>query len=136
MGVVTRQNSLFCCLWRLAQRIQHPEISSDKICEHRSDLSGLTSSRTLGGSSGTGEPAAVARCQERTKAATLPSHTFAPGSERLRRRMGFCKMEEYTIDSFELLYSGAVDKIKSHKSNLNLSKFNNTFNVQFNLIPC
>lgn len=36
--------------------------------------------------------------------------------------MGVCKMEEYTIDSFELLYSGAVDKIKSHKSNLNLSK--------------
>lgn len=50
--------------------------------------------------------------------------------------MGFCKMEEYTIDSFELLYSGAVDKIKSHKSNLNLSKFNNTFNMQFNLITC
>lgn len=38
--------------------------------------------------------------------------------------MAFCKMEEYTIDSFELLYSGAVDKIKSHKSNLNLSKLN------------
>lgn len=27
------------------------------------------------------------------------------------------------LDSFELLYSGAVNKIKSHKSNLNLSKF-------------
>lgn len=43
--------------------------------------------------------------------------------------MGFCKMEEYTIDSFELLYSGAVDKLKSHKSNLNLSKFNNTASI-------
>lgn len=37
--------------------------------------------------------------------------------------MGFCKLEDYTFDSFELLYNGAVDKIKSHKSNLNLSKF-------------
>lgn len=43
--------------------------------------------------------------------------------------MGFLKMEEYTIDSFELLYSGALDKIKSHKSNLNLSKFNVTVNL-------
>lgn len=71
----------------------------------------------------------MARHQERTKAATLPSHGFAPGSDRLRRRMGFCKMEEYTIDSFELLYSGAIDKIKSHKSNLNLSKCNKTVDM-------
>lgn len=71
----------------------------------------------------------MAQYQERTKAAALPSHAFALGSERLRRRMGFCKMEEYTIDSFELLYSGAVDKIKSHKSNLNLSKSNNPVNM-------
>ncbi len=39
--------------------------------------------------------------------------------------MGLCKMEDCTFDSFELLYSGAVDKIKSHKSNLNLSKLVN-----------
>lgn len=70
----------------------------------------------------------MAQYRERTKAAALPSRTFAPGSDRPRSRMGFGKME-YTIDSFELLYSGAVDKIKSHKSNLNLSEFNNTVNV-------
>lgn len=98
--------------------------SPDRTCEHGPGWSGLTSSRTPRSPSRAGEPAAVAQIQEGTKAATLPSSTFAPGSERLRRRMGFCKMEEFTIDSFDLLYSGAVDKIKSHKSNLNLSKFN------------
>ncbi|XP_068163215.1 GRAM domain-containing protein 4 isoform X3 [Antennarius striatus] len=36
--------------------------------------------------------------------------------------MGFCKMEDCTFDSFEVLYSGAVDKIKRHKSNLNLKE--------------
>lgn len=65
----------------------------------------------------------MAQYRESSTAAALASHTFAPGSERLRRRMGVCKMEEYTIDSFELLYSGAVDKLKTHKSNLNLSKW-------------
>lgn len=97
--------------------------------EHGSDWSGLTSWRTSRRSSRAGEPAALAQIQEGTQAAALPSSTFAPGSERLRRRMGFLKMEEYTIDSFELLYSGAVDKIKSHKSNLNLSKFNVSVNL-------
>lgn len=37
--------------------------------------------------------------------------------------MGASKMEDWNFDSFELLYSGAADKIKSLKSNLNLSKF-------------
>ncbi|XP_008304733.1 GRAM domain-containing protein 4 isoform X1 [Stegastes partitus] len=36
--------------------------------------------------------------------------------------MGVCRMEDYTFDSFELLFSGAVDKVKSHKSNLNLKE--------------
>lgn len=71
-----------------------------------------------------GEAVAVARFQERTKAATLPSRLSpsVPGTDRLQRRMGFCRLEDCTFDSFELLYSGAVDKIKSQKSNLNLSK--------------
>lgn len=113
-----------------------PAWSSDTTCEHGSDISGVNSSRTWSSSSGAAGPAAVAQYQERTKAAPLPSYTFVPGSERLRRRMGFCKMEECTIDSIEMLYSGAVDKIKSHKSNLNLSKFNNTLNEPLNLITC
>lgn len=67
----------------------------------------------------------MAQFQERTKAATLPSRSCAsvPGTGQLQRRIGLCRMEDFTCDSFELLYSGAVDKIKSHKSNLNLSKF-------------
>lgn len=74
---------------------------------------------------GTGEPAAVARYQEKTKAATLPSRSCAsvPGTGQLQRRMGLCKMEDCTLDSFELLYSGTFDKLRSHKSNLHLSKF-------------
>lgn len=68
---------------------------------------------------------AVARFQDKPKAATLPSRSCAsvPGSGPLQRRMGMCKLEDCTFDSFELLYSGAVDKVKSHKSNFNLSKF-------------
>ncbi|XP_038594501.1 GRAM domain-containing protein 4 isoform X3 [Micropterus salmoides] len=66
----------------------------------------------------------MAQFQERPKAATLPSRscTSVPGTGQLQRRMGLCKMEDFTFDSFELLYSGAVDKIKSHKSNLNLKE--------------
>lgn len=67
----------------------------------------------------------MARFQERTKAATLPSRSCrsVPGTGQLQRRMGLFKLEDCTFDSFELLYSGAIDKIKSQKSNLNLSKF-------------
>lgn len=67
---------------------------------------------------------AMARLQERVKAATLPSRSCVsvPGTELLQRRIGSCRLEDCTFDSFELLYSGAVDKIKSHKSNLNLSE--------------
>ncbi|CAK6949790.1 GRAM domain-containing protein 4 [Scomber scombrus] len=36
--------------------------------------------------------------------------------------MGVCKVEDFSFDSFELFYNGAVDKIKSHKSNLNLKE--------------
>ncbi|KAI4802969.1 hypothetical protein KUCAC02_006534 [Chaenocephalus aceratus] len=63
----------------------------------------------------------MAQFQER-KVATLPSRSCpsVPGTGRLQRRM--C-LDDFTFDSFELLYSGAVEKIKSHKSNLNLSKF-------------
>ncbi|XP_034719201.1 GRAM domain-containing protein 4 isoform X5 [Etheostoma cragini] len=66
----------------------------------------------------------MAQFEERTKAATLPSRSCAsvPGTGRLQRRMGLCRMEDCTCDIFELLYSGAVDKIKSHKSNLNLKE--------------
>ncbi|KAG8005709.1 GRAM domain-containing protein 4, partial [Nibea albiflora] len=73
---------------------------------------------------GPGESVAVAGFQERTKAATLPPRTCSsvPGTGRLQRRMGMCKLEDCTFDSFELLYNGAVDKIKSHKSNLNLKE--------------
>ncbi|XP_063761466.1 GRAM domain-containing protein 4 isoform X5 [Eleginops maclovinus] len=62
----------------------------------------------------------MAQFQER-KAATLPSRscTSVPGTGRMQRRMG---LDDFTFDSFELLYSGAVDKIKSHKSNLNLKE--------------
>ncbi|XP_062239177.1 GRAM domain-containing protein 4 isoform X3 [Platichthys flesus] len=57
-------------------------------------------------------------------AATLPTQSYSsfPGTDRLQRRMDLCKMEDLTVDSFEFLYSGAVDKIKSHKSNLNLKE--------------
>ncbi|KAI3366863.1 hypothetical protein L3Q82_009510, partial [Scortum barcoo] len=70
------------------------------------------------------QPVTVARFQERTKAATLPSRSCAsvPGTGRLQRRMGLCRTEDCTFDSFELLYSGAVDKIKTHKSNLNFKE--------------
>lgn len=66
----------------------------------------------------------MAGFQEGAKAATLPSHcsTSVPGTGRQQRRMALCKLEDFTFDGFELLYSGAVDKMKSHKSNLNLSK--------------
>lgn len=67
----------------------------------------------------------MAQFQERIKAATLPSRSCGslPGTGRLQRRMAVCKLEDCTFDSFELLYNGTVDKLKSHKSNLNLSKF-------------
>ncbi|XP_069020851.1 GRAM domain-containing protein 4 isoform X4 [Embiotoca jacksoni] len=70
------------------------------------------------------QPAAVARFQETTKAATLPSRSCGnvPGTGRMERRMAMCKMEDCTFDSFEMLYSGTVNKIKSHKSNLNLKE--------------
>ncbi|KAG7215954.1 hypothetical protein INR49_031550 [Caranx melampygus] len=65
----------------------------------------------------------MARFQDRPKAATLPTRscTSVPGTGRLQRRMALC-MEDYTFDSFGLLYNGAIDKIKSHKSNLNLKE--------------
>ncbi|KAM8908912.1 GRAM domain-containing protein 4 isoform 5-T5 [Spinachia spinachia] len=66
----------------------------------------------------------MAGFQEGARAATLPSRssTSVPGTSRLQRRMALCKMEDFTVDSFELLYSGAVDKMKSNKSNLNLKE--------------
>lgn len=64
----------------------------------------------------------MAQILERTKSATLPSRSCmnSPKKDPLLRRVGSCKMGDF--DNFELLYSGAVNKIKSHKSNLNLSK--------------
>ncbi|XP_040029655.1 GRAM domain-containing protein 4 isoform X9 [Gasterosteus aculeatus] len=66
----------------------------------------------------------MAGFQEGAKAATLPSRcsTSVPGTGRQQRRMALCKLEDFTFDGFELLYSGAVDKMKSHKSNLNLKE--------------
>ncbi|CAI5635741.1 unnamed protein product [Oreochromis niloticus] len=66
----------------------------------------------------------MAGLQDRPKAATLPSRSCSsvPGTGRLQRRMALCRMEDCTFDSFELLYSGAVDNFKSHKSNLNLKE--------------
>lgn len=62
--------------------------------------------------------------QQGSRSATLQPHRSLsiPRSGRLCRRMGVSTMEDSDFDSFELLYSGCADRIKSHKSNLNLSK--------------
>ncbi|XP_055087956.1 GRAM domain-containing protein 4 isoform X2 [Periophthalmus magnuspinnatus] len=60
----------------------------------------------------------MALFEDMPKAATLPSR----GTGRPQRRAGLPKMEDFTFDSFEMLYSGTVDKIKSHKMNLNIKE--------------